>query len=62
MSDDSYPPEVIGIVRRYSATVAETMPNNPLAQAVTAVEIDRQEQDNQAAAWRQWLRFDVPET
>ncbi|OAA35948.1 hypothetical protein NOR_07756 [Metarhizium rileyi] len=62
MSDDVYGPEVVRIVRRYSAEVAEAMPNNTLAQAVTAVETENQEQDRQPETWRQWLRFGVPET
>ncbi|KAL1865530.1 hypothetical protein Daus18300_007175 [Diaporthe australafricana] len=37
------------------------MPHNQLAQAVNAVEVSWQNQDNQPTVWREWLRFDTPD-
>ncbi|CZR56709.1 uncharacterized protein PAC_06598 [Phialocephala subalpina] len=62
MSGDNFGPEITGIVRRYSAQVAETMPSNPLELAMVVREAEEQALDNQATVWRDWLRFDVRES
>lgn len=61
MSGDEFGPDAVGIVRRYSDQILDTMPHNQLAQAVNAVEVSRQIQDNQPTVWREWLRFDTQE-
>ncbi|KAI1460022.1 hypothetical protein F4805DRAFT_454962 [Annulohypoxylon moriforme] len=62
MTEDHFDPEVIGVVRRYSDRVAKNMPENALEHAVAAHETALQTAERMPAAWRHWLRFDVPES
>lgn len=61
MSNSNFDSKMIGIVRRYSEQVLNSMPDNPLAQSLDAVETAWQDEENKPEEWRKWLRFDRPE-
>lgn len=61
MSNINFDHKTIGLVRRYSEQVLESMPDNPLAQGLDAVETAWKDEENKPEEWRKWLRFDQPE-
>ncbi|KAI0454811.1 hypothetical protein F5B21DRAFT_474335 [Xylaria acuta] len=62
MADDDFGPEIVGIVRRYSDKLASTMPENILDRAVVAHEAELRVAEERPILWKNWLRFDIPES
>ncbi|KAI1408084.1 hypothetical protein F5Y13DRAFT_114612 [Hypoxylon sp. FL1857] len=62
MTEDHFDPIVVGLVRRYSDRLANTMPDNQLERAVGIHEEELQADEYRPTAWNHWLRFDTLES
>ncbi|KAK8052307.1 hypothetical protein PG993_003692 [Apiospora rasikravindrae] len=62
MEYDVYEPTVRGIVRQYSNEVASNDSQSTLEQAMSAHETELQAAELRPSIWKEWLRFEAPES
>ena len=58
-------PEATAIVRRNSAQVALSLPDNQVAQSIAQLETEQSSKEHkreqQRLEWQEWIRFNTPE-